>query len=140
MKIRNGFVSNSSSSSFVLLGLAFNRSEIDKDQLIKLVISPEKLDEYTLKYYKKKFDDCDDDEKSDALYDAKNESTVKVLLHEEEGAPSDKYVIGLEIAEGSDYDFPSVVMELSEALVPLTEIMMNFKDKKPMIITGTKMT
>lgn len=140
MKTRIGFVSNSSSSSFVLVGLVFNENEISEKDLMDLIITKEALDSYCMKYYEKPFDKCEEWEQQDARYDCKCDSDIKVLIDGEDGAETGKYAIGVQIAATSDYEFPSRSMDLNDALLPLTEIMMNFKDKKPMIITGTRMT
>ena len=44
MKIRNGFVSNSSSSSFCILGIPLSELNVEKESAIEAIESHEKLE------------------------------------------------------------------------------------------------
>ncbi|MHA2280250.1 MAG: hypothetical protein ACXAC5_05265 [Promethearchaeota archaeon] len=84
MKIRTGFVSNSSSSSFVMIGAKIENFKPDKDKMIEM------MDEYEIKYDPK----WPEDDFWDALY---NEQFDGLRYLGEES------IVGYMIATNSDY-------------------------------------
>ena len=88
MKIRKGFVSNSSSSSFVVVGFVFPRDEFDRKILAKKL--------YDIDVEKDDWEDKYDDADADA-----NERGI-VVLDNSDCAPDCATIIGFEIARTDD--------------------------------------
>ena len=90
MKIRNGFVSNSSTSSFVLIGTKVTKEEI-----------------------KKKFGNKENKEYSS--WEILEETGFEFLSEDEiDNLKDGEFVIGETIASGDDTDFSASVTELSD--------------------------
>lgn len=118
MKIRNGFVSNSSSSSFVAIGVVIPRDRISKLEFCKkmgyvkedceeddLEENIEEIDPLTGRYYYDLISDC--------FFD-----------HEESGAPKGKTVIGKKYRIDEETD--GFVANLSEVIKDLSEQLKRF--------------
>jgi hypothetical protein len=88
MKIRNCFVSNSSTSSFVLLGYEVSKEFTDKDFIEKIC----KLE-------------------TEDLWEAEEESGLSFLSGREDGISSNKNVIGIKIATAYSDDYDSFESE-----------------------------
>jgi len=87
MKIRTGFVSNSSTSSFILLGYTIPKNNISQEELMNLVY----LDEIPKG---KVWNECDEDEKYDIMCEL-SESGICIVNYMEDGAPDDDtFVVG----------------------------------------------
>ncbi len=107
MKIRNGFVSNSSSSSFVALGFSIGESSLPfRDLVIALGASEKEVDE-TIKEHHNDDESMDEHSIKDALWDilynfGKKEH-FRILAGDEDGVDKDDQVIALMLAETDSY-------------------------------------
>lgn len=123
MKIRNGFVSNSSSSSFVLVGISCK--SFTKKQKIEL-----------MNKYNFKFDsDNDIDEEFQFFIDENNFN-----IHDGEYDGVKGYVVGKSICEGDD-TLESNIISISDMIKIGTEIREFFnipESKEVKLYTGTR--
>ena len=94
MKTRNGFVSNSSSSSFVVIGRMMDSADITKIGILELLYTPEEIDNMMPKGYRaKKWSTLSDKEKKDAYYNI-NRCPFAILEGDDDGMPEGKICVG----------------------------------------------
>lgn len=107
MKIRQGFVSNSSSSSFVALGFSIGKSSLSfRDLVIALGSTAEEVDEL-IERDKEDGKEMDEHQIKDALWDllynfGKKEH-FRLLAGSEDGVDDDDEVVALMLAETDSY-------------------------------------
>ena len=145
MKYRNGFVSNSSSSSFVAVGFTVSNKTTYKEMFNKLF----NLDDDKIKQMMKKDSSL---KKKEDIKDIENfcyENSYEIfeelktkytIISEDYGAPINFYIIGKYIAEGDevgtlDEDSFSIV-DLIKELTPLKEKINSKSEIK--VYVGTK--
>ncbi len=127
MKVRDGFVSNSSTSSFVFTGWLLKEDKKHrKEEIIKKIIGIEILDKYCLDYGDQKFDESDEALKREAmgetLYELDRE--IDVLDHDENGLPSGYALgIGKKWADNDPCDMDETVVSMTEVLKHSVELM-----------------
>ena len=129
MKIRTRFVSNSSSSSFILIGFVLDKKEYTKLEIAK-ILWPEDHEGI----------EEDEDWNSNEL-DYPGEDGIVVLSTQDEGAPKGKFAIGQKIAginSGSEIDKELTLdLEDSEIISKIKKISKKFgKDNHIRLITG----
>ena len=138
MKIRKGFVSNSSSCSFVVIGY-----KIPKDySFIEEIM--ESIDPVRWKEYKNEFVD-DGDDMMEHWYEFCDGYDVVLLDDDELGYSNDKYmIVGKTISESDDISMldETVVFinDLEKDLSKIKEVLLNNGIvTNTVLITGTKM-
>lgn len=92
MKIRHGFVSNSSSASFVVIGFDFpgNSDIFDRKRFVEEVL-------------KHNTSGLNEDEISDIFYREEGVGSWILLDDEERGAPEDRSILGILLSKTSSY-------------------------------------
>jgi len=109
MKIRSGFVSNSSSSSFIALGFSIEANpESYKDLLVAAGTTTEEIDKILKenKEYCEKHGYRQDEYEAlhELVYDLGRDQGVHLLRGGEDGVREDDNVIALMLAETDDYN------------------------------------
>ena len=98
MKIRSGFVSNSSTSSFILKGFVLSKDDISLENLVeKLNIGTnesEDINFYLYEYLREYFDKKD----------------LSILINSEDGAPNNSIVIG-SMLQDTEYELMDMVID-----------------------------
>ena len=145
MKIRTGFVSNSSSCSFVVLGYKIPK---DKSTVYNILtkLYPTEWEEYVLKYVFKDGKTVDMDNIPD-LHEHVQEfmyisTEFQIYGNEEDGYSSDTHmVVGNEIASGDDDTFDTTEYKIEEFGVGMENLIEVLDDLdleyEKVIITGT---
>jgi len=137
MKRRVGFVSNSSSCSFVVLGYKIPKNYNIITKIVK-VLYPEKFTEY-VKKYGDRFTDIDELSREFIL----DNDIFELLDNDECGYDSDDFmVIGETIMEGDEIETDEIEIDISE-YKPYKNIVKVLDDQnidyKKILLTGIKM-
>lgn len=146
MKSRNGFVSNSSTSSFVVLGFTLDKP-LDDEQFVLTVYPKDVIDAAIVRGRERKGDKFS----MDRLYSDFREDYFDSGPHnfvymdnEENGAPKDKCVFGISVASWTDDgsgeceatgDLEKLLVELADAKKKF-----NLNGGVPKIFVGTRMS
>jgi hypothetical protein len=144
MKVRQGFVSNSSTSSFILVGIVKDKSEYTEPT------DEEKIKILEAAGFDWKFgdDEVPEEDVADCVHDAwyeyqgDNEDAFKILRNGEDGAPKDKVVYGKELASWSDDSCysPREFMTIKKIQEIGEEVKKEFNiDGEPVLIVGTRL-
>jgi hypothetical protein len=133
MKIRNGFVSNSSSSSFICVGINLNKFSDDQKK--------EFLKEHDVDI--SNINDEDDDLNdlfSELCWDIRRETGFCILSGIDDGIEEDGMVFGKMIAEGDDIDnLPSESFSLNDLNNIGNEVKKEFNiDGEVKLFVGTR--
>lgn len=134
MKIRQGFVSNSSSSSFVLKGFVLPKDSLTFEDKLNI------MDKFGFNY--KKYDKYINKEDIDDIfyYEFRDHISDKIgMLHDsEDGAPdSDSIAIGEMLFDCEDYTYTMVVdTDLTPTLQQIKEVF-NINDSVK-VVCGTR--
>ena len=132
MKIRLGFVSNSSSTSFVVIGFDIGNEIDDKKMFLTF------CDDYTLE----ELNGMDEDEFDDIFCDFKYSGEFAYLSGTDDGVKSGQTIIGLEIARSSNYSIDSSqknVLDLIEQVKDIQNKLGIGTEEEIKIYTGTRM-
>jgi len=136
MKIRNGFVSNSSSSSFVVIGFTVDRDKYTLLDIAK-VLNPDDFSEITPELIE------EDVALKNLLYDfASGSDSFVIRDNEEDGAPSGKILIGVEIAcidDNGEIDTIEVDLETDADVSLIKNIMSQLEIETSLkVLTGNR--
>ena len=135
MKQRKGFVSNSSSSSFVIVGVVLNQNDGNIFDLYGNVYGVEMLDVISVKMFQKEYLACTDDQKKDVIEDIDDHGKDIQIFHDtDEGIPDGSIVVGHRYM-GSEGDI--MVRELQDIIKKLEPLKDHFSINDLQIISGT---
>jgi len=137
MKIRSGFVSNSSSSSFVFVGWEFDRDSKTQKEWLEAVLSEKRRTELAQSCDKQNWSELNEDEICDIYYDIRDEE-VAILDHEEQGAPVGKTLVGKLLTIGDDCGFLEGNWSLPELMEEINDFPFDKNEIK--IIAGSMLT
>ena len=122
MKTRNGFVSNSSSSSFVLIGYLVDKQECSELDLIEKIYTPEELDGFARssdEFDVSSWEELDDSDKAYLVYE---HGEISILSCTDDGIPEGKMAVGklirtpsYDCLEYSVTELDSVIEDLHKA-------------------------
>lgn len=142
MKRRMGFVSNSSSCSFVVIGYKISKDNHIKEKLMEF-FNKDAWNEYKETYISD-WENADQYEKNDAFLDCQDFLPFDVYDNEEDGYSSNTHmVIGDEIARSDDNQMEQEeisVDRLTKDDIKLVEFFDdNVIDYEKIVLTGTRM-
>ena len=164
MKHRIGFVSNSSSSSFLAIGYSLDKDvlkdaygvndirEIEIKIMRSLLDNDDMLEKQSQKDYKKSFDQLDNDEKLEVLWDLKYSDKIDDDLligdNDEEGVPRGTFFVGKRLKVFSEYgddimsitEFSELNLNVKKFAEAAKESGLNLDETEPVILTGTMLT
>lgn len=137
MKIRSGFVSNSSSSSFIVKGYLLDDKDFDEKTIM------EKFGYYTeenIKKYTYTYGDKEELELSDMFWDFKEENkNISFLQGYYDGVQEGKILIGEKLHDSENADLPDMILtaEPTEITKQIAD-KLGLRDKKIIIACGTR--
>lgn len=137
MKIRSGFVSNSSSSSFIVKGYLLDNKDFDEKTIM------EKFGYYTeenIKKYTYVYNDKEDFDEHEMFYDFKGENRdISFLEGYDDGVPEGKILIGETLHDSEDADLPDMILtaEPTEITKQIAD-KLGLQDEKIIIACGTR--
>ena len=139
MKSRSCFVSNSSSCSFILQGFLLDDKKYNLSDLMSKVYSDKNRNEMAQDYFKKDWNELNEDELSDCSHELRNESDIIVEDSEELGCPKGKIMVGYRIRISDECSDETRVFTASSIHETLDELLKLFPDEEQCIVTGTMM-
>lgn len=127
MKTRQGFVSNSSTSSFVIIGY-----EVDENRF--------SMSDYATKLYGLDPSKLSEDELKDEYCDAKHNNDIIVVDCDDDGAPDGKHIIGFHMCHSNESGLDSDSCDLVEAIEKLKPVRDKFdlNGETVKVFTGTR--
>lgn len=117
MKTRSGFVSNSSTSSFVVLGVEFDHDEYSNRELLEMFVPRDELDKVVKSCSHidaNSWSEANEDDAHEVAYLLQDDSDFILMDHEENGAPEGKKVIGIQIADGDPNEWCNISYSFDE--------------------------
>jgi hypothetical protein len=137
MKTRNGFVSNSSSSSFVVIGRLIDSNKMNKIDILELLYTPEEIDNMIPKGYRtKKWSTLSKEEKEDSYYNI-NRCPFTILEGDDDGMPEGKICVGKCISHSCDEQMEFSCTDVKEVDKELKKAGL---DGPIQVITGTRLS
>lgn len=142
MKIRNGFVSNSSSSSFVVKGFIIPKEDINFDKLTNKILEkyPQLETDYMISLKEAEY--FDEYEYAYELMSNMRRLNLYVAENEEDGAPSNSVLVG-KLLQDTEYELRDMIIDcnIDDELKEIKEIL-DKTTNTPLeckIIVGTRM-
>lgn len=138
MKIRSGFVSNSSSSSFIVKGYLLDNEEFDEKTIMEKFgyYTEENIKKHTYTYNGEEYL-----EEHDMFWDFKNDvEGISFLEGSEDGVKEGYILIGETLHDSEDADLPDMILT-AEPTEITNEIAnkLRLQDEKIIIACGTRM-
>lgn len=142
MKIRNGFVSNSSSSSFVVKGFVIPKEDINFDKLTNKILEkyPQLETDYMISLKEAEY--FDEYEYAYELMSNMRRLNLYVAENEEDGAPSNSVLVG-KLLQDTEYELRDMIIDcnIDDELKEIKEIL-DKTTNTPLeckIVVGTRM-
>jgi len=147
LKTRSGFVSNSSTSSFIVIGYEIETSENASTgiSMFEKLFSKSQLDAMTQQYTNLDWADADEEEKKESLYEYKweNDDGLYFMLTSDDGLEDENSpVVGIRLLDCDGYEgLPYMKQEFGKMLSDLWKLREKLgidENIEPSLFAGTR--
>jgi hypothetical protein len=135
MKLRNGFVSNSSTSSFIIIGYLLDQEKYKLGDVMEKIYPSAVLDKTSQERLHKNWSECNENEKEEIYLDVWIEGfSLRVYSGDDDGIPGGKFAVGFRYTIDED-DYEPTICSFDNELKILRDVEI---DEDLVIIKGMR--